>query len=127
MRRCGCVAAKCPRHGDPHGMAVHIKDQSHYRLTLSSAALLGYTRQCAVFQNQSVPEVVEQVLRQHGLEGADFEFRLERTYPPRELITQWRETDLQFIQRILSEVGIYWRTEMDNVRGLDTYILPTAS
>ena len=99
------------------------KDQSHYRLTLSSRlALLGYTRQCAVFQNQSVPEVVEQVLRKHGLEGPDFEFRLERTYPPREIITQWRETDLEFIRRILSEVGIYWRTEMDDVRGLDTYI-----
>ncbi|WP_276854447.1 type VI secretion system Vgr family protein [Enterobacter oligotrophicus] len=100
------------------------RDQSHYRLTLSSRlTLLGYTRQCAVYQNQSVPEVVEQVLRQHGLEGPDFEFRLERTYPPREIITQWQETDLQFIQRILSEVGIYWRTEMDDVRGLDTYIL----
>ncbi|EME5637144.1 type VI secretion system tip protein VgrG, partial [Salmonella enterica] len=33
------------------------------------------------------------------------------------------ETDLQFIQRILSEVGIYWRTEMDDVHGLDTCIL----
>ncbi|ELJ8295617.1 type VI secretion system tip protein VgrG [Enterobacter roggenkampii] len=99
------------------------KDQSHYRLMLSSRlALLGYTRQCAVFQNQSVPEVVEQVLRRHGLEGPDFDFRLERTYPPREIITQWRETDLEFIRRILSEVGIYWRTEMDDVRGLDTYI-----
>ena len=99
------------------------KDQSHYRLTLSSRlALLGYTRQCAVYQNQSVPEVVEQVLRRHGLEGPDFDFRLERTYPPREIITQWRETDLEFIRRILSEVGIYWRTEMDDVRGLDTYI-----
>ncbi|WP_367071627.1 type VI secretion system tip protein VgrG [Enterobacter roggenkampii] len=99
------------------------KDQSHYRLTLSSRlALLGYTRQCAVFQNQSVPEVVEQVLRRHGLEGPDFDFRLERTYPPREIITQWRETDLEFIRRILSEVGIFWRTEMDDVRGLDKYI-----
>jgi hypothetical protein len=112
-----------------HGMVTRLewlstsKDQSHYRLTLSSRlALLGYTRQCAVYQNQSVPEVVEQVLRKHGLEGPDFEFRLERTYPPREIITQWRETDLQFIRRILSEVGIYWRTEMDDVRGLDTYI-----
>ncbi|MEG5566509.1 type VI secretion system tip protein VgrG, partial [Enterobacter ludwigii] len=85
--------------------------------------LLGYTRQCALYQNQSVPEVVEQVLRKHGLEGPDFEFRLERTYPPREIITQWRETDLEFIQRILSEVGIYWRTVMDDVRGLDTYLL----
>ncbi len=112
-----------------HGMVTRLewlstsKDQSHYRLTLSSRlALLGYTRQCAVYQNQSVPEVVERVLRKHGLEGPDFEFRLEHTYPPREIITQWQETDLQFIQRILSEVGIYWRTEMDDVRGLDTYI-----
>lgn len=112
-----------------HGMVTRLewlstsKDQSHYRLTLSSRlALLEYTRQCAVYQNQSVPEVVEQVLRKHGLEGPDFEFRLEHTYPPREIITQWQETDLQFIQRILSEVGIYWRTMMDDVRGLDTYI-----
>ncbi|EJT8725244.1 type VI secretion system tip protein VgrG [Escherichia coli] len=112
-----------------HGIVTRLewlstsKDQSHYRLTLSSRlALLEHTRQCAVFQNQSVPEVVEQVLRKHGLEGADFEFRLERAYPSREIITQWQETDLQFIQRILSEVGIYWRTEMDDVRGLDTYI-----
>lgn len=112
-----------------HGMVTRLewlstsKDQSHYRLTLSSRlALLGFTRQCAVYQNQSVPEVVEQVLRKHGLEGPDFEFRLEHTYPPREIITQWQETDLQFIQRILSEVGIYWRTMMDDVRGLDTYI-----
>ncbi|EGP9287199.1 type VI secretion system tip protein VgrG [Salmonella enterica] len=113
-----------------HGVVTRLewlstsRDQSHYRLTLSSRlTLLGYTRQCAVFQNLSVPEVVEQVLRKHGLEGPDFEFRLERTYPARELITQWRETDLQFIQRILSEVGIYWRTEMDDVHGLDTCIL----
>ncbi|WP_370973729.1 type VI secretion system Vgr family protein [Enterobacter wuhouensis] len=112
-----------------HGIVTHLewlstsKDQSHYRLTLSSRlALLAHTRQCAVFQNQSVPEVVEQVLRKHGLEGPDFEFRLERTYPLREIITQWRETDLQFIQRILSEVGIYWRTEMDDTRELDVYI-----
>ncbi|HFO3997478.1 TPA: type VI secretion system Vgr family protein, partial [Escherichia coli] len=112
-----------------HGIVTRLewlstsKDQSHYRLTLSSRlALLEYTRQCAVFLNQSVPEVVEQVLRKHGLEGADFEFRLERAYPSREIITQWQETDLQFIQRILSEVGIYWRTEMDDVRGMDTCI-----
>ncbi len=112
-----------------HGVVTRLEwlsttaDQSHYRLTLSSRlALLGYTRQCRIFQNQSVPEVVEQVLRKHGLEGPDFEFRLARTYPPREIITQWRETDLEFIQRILSEVGIFWRTEMDDVRGLDVYI-----
>ncbi len=112
-----------------HGIITRLEwlsttaDQSHYRVELSSRlALLSRTRQYRIFQHQAVPEVVEQVLRQHGLEGPDFEFRLDRSYPARELITQWRETDLQFIQRILSEVGIYWRTEMDDVRGLDTYI-----
>lgn len=112
-----------------HGIVTGLKwlsttkDQSRYQVILTSRlALLSHTRQCAVFQDLSVPEVVEQVLRQHGLEGPDFEFRLERSYPSRELITQWRETDLEFIQRLLCEVGIYWRTEMDNTRGLDVYI-----
>ncbi|EPR9025634.1 type VI secretion system Vgr family protein [Cronobacter dublinensis] len=98
-------------------------DQSHYGVTLSSRlALLTYTCQSRVFLNLSVPEVVEQVLREHGLEGADFEFRLTRTYPERELITQWRESDLAFVQRILAEVGIWWRTEMDTARELDVTI-----
>lgn len=98
-----------------HGILTRLEwlstsaDQSHYRVTLESRlALLSRRRNCAIFQNQSVPDVVEQVLRDHGLEGPDFEYRLERTYPPRELITQWRETDLQFIQRLLSEVGIHF-------------------
>ncbi|WP_145560348.1 type VI secretion system Vgr family protein [Yersinia mollaretii] len=98
-------------------------DQSHYRVRLESRlALLSRTRNCAIFQNQSVPEVVEQVLRTQGLEGPDFEFRLERTYPSRELITQWRETDLQFIQRLLSEVGIWFRSEMQDATEQETVI-----
>ncbi|VED48979.1 Rhs element Vgr protein [Raoultella terrigena] len=96
-------------------------DQMRYSVTLSSRlALLGHTRRCAVYQNLSVPELVEQMLREHGLQGADFEFRLERSYPPRELITQWRETDLQFIQRILSEVGIWFHCGVSDMTGLDT-------
>lgn len=112
-----------------HGIITRLEwisttaDQSHYQVVLSSRlALLARTRQCRLFQNQSVPEVVEQILRQHGLEGPDFDFRLERTFPVRELITQWRETDLDFVQRLLSEVGIFWRTEMDEARGLEVVI-----
>lgn len=88
-------------------------DQSYYRVTLESRlALLSRSRGCAIYQNQSVPEVVEQVLRAHGFDGPECEFRLQRAYPARELITQWQETDLQFIQRLLSEVGIWFRSEM---------------
>lgn len=90
-------------------------DETRYALTIvPRLALLGYTKGSEIYLNQSVTEVVEQVLRKHGLEGPDFEFRLSREYPARELITQWRETDLEFIQRLLAEVGIYWRYEMDS-------------
>ncbi|QIM43075.1 type VI secretion system Vgr family protein [Leclercia adecarboxylata] len=90
-------------------------EDTRYALTLvPRIALPGLTKGSEVYLNQSVTEVVEQVLRKHGLQGPDFEFRLIREYPSRELITQWRETDLAFIQRLLAEVGIYWRYEMDS-------------
>ncbi|MBW5818336.1 type VI secretion system tip protein VgrG [Yersinia kristensenii] len=90
-------------------------DETRYSLTLvPRIALLKHTKNNEIYLNQSVTEVVEQVLRKHGLEGPDFEFRLAREYPARELITQWRETDLEFVQRLLAEVGIFWRFEMDN-------------
>ncbi|XTZ39851.1 type VI secretion system Vgr family protein [Salmonella enterica] len=112
-----------------HGIITSLEwhstnaDESHYSITLESRlALLSRSRRCALYQNLSVPDVVEQVLRAHGMEGADFEFTLSHQYPVRELITQWRETDLEFIQRILSEVGIWFRQTMDEVTGLDVTV-----
>ncbi len=89
-------------------------DETHYTLKIvPRIALLQHTRRSEIYLNQSVTDVVEKILRSHGLEGPDFEFRLSQSYPARELITQWRETDLAFIQRLLAEVGIFWRFEMD--------------
>lgn len=89
-------------------------DETWYTLKIvPRIALLQYTKRSEIYLNQSVVEVVEKILRFHGLEGADFEFRLSQDYPARELITQWRETDLEFVQRLLAEVGIFWRFEMD--------------
>lgn len=108
----------------------HLKtsaDETRYSLTLMPRiALLQYTKRSEVYLNQSVTEVVEKVLRRHGLEGSDFEFQLSCEYPVRELITQWRETDLAFIQRILAENGIYWRLEMNSQLELDEVIFHDA-
>ncbi|WP_312241238.1 contractile injection system protein, VgrG/Pvc8 family [Pantoea sp.] len=109
-----------------HGVITGFKrlsanpDRSHYGITLESRlSLLSRSRRCALYQRLSVPEVVEQVLRSHGLEGPDFDFMLKRAYPARELITQWQETDLQFIQRILAEVGIWFRQTMNDTTELN--------
>ncbi|VDR26598.1 Uncharacterized protein conserved in bacteria [Raoultella terrigena] len=99
-------------------------DETHYALDIvPRIALLQHTKRSEIYLNQSAPEVVEKILRSHGLEGPDFEFRLLQSYPPRELITQWRETDLEFIQRLLAEVGIFWRFEMDRRLEQDVVIL----
>ncbi|WP_323862584.1 type VI secretion system Vgr family protein [Xenorhabdus szentirmaii] len=104
-----------------HGVIRHFKrlstsvDETRYRLELvPRLQLLAQRERCAIYQNQSVPEVVEQVLRAHDFEGADFDFRLSQAYPARELVTQWRESDLAFVRRLLAEVGIYYRFEMDS-------------
>ncbi|MDU3301400.1 MAG: type VI secretion system tip protein VgrG, partial [Enterobacter ludwigii] len=98
-------------------------DQSHYAVTLGSRlALLSRSRRCAIYQNVTVPELVAQILRSHGLEGSDFDFQLTGDYPERELITQWQETDLAFVQRILAEVGIWYRQTMHDVTGLDVTV-----
>ncbi len=80
-----------------HGIITRLEwlstsaDESRYSVTLESRlSLLSRSRRCALYQNVSVPKVVEQVLRAHGMEGPDFEFSLSRQYPVRELITQWR-------------------------------------
>lgn len=112
-----------------HGVITRMEwlsqsaDQTHYRVILESRlALMALTCESRVFQNLSVPELAEQLLRQHGFEGPDFDFRLTRAYPARELITQWQESDLQFLQRILAEVGIWFRSEMNAVTEQETLI-----
>ncbi|MBK0097108.1 type VI secretion system tip protein VgrG [Erwinia sp. S63] len=91
-------------------------DETRYQATLEPRlALLGNASRPAIFQNQSVPEIVEQILRDnHQFEGWQFEFRLRGTYPRREQVMQWQESDLAFIERLLSEVGIWYRFEADS-------------
>lgn len=85
-------------------------DQAKYQVTLEPSLKLldKQHRSHRFFVNKSVPEVVTEVLQEHGLKGWEFEFRLKKTYPKREQINQYQESDLTFIQRILAEVGIFY-------------------
>ncbi|MFZ4833279.1 type VI secretion system Vgr family protein [Rouxiella sp. Mn2063] len=85
-------------------------DQARYQITLEPFLVLldKQFRTHRFFVNQSVPEVVEQILTEHGLKGWEFEFSLKQTYPRREQINQYQETDLRFIERLLAEVGIFY-------------------
>ena len=87
------------------------KDETRYALTLQPRlALLSRSHQNAIYQDMSVPQIVEKVLRErHGLRGQDFLFSLTREYPRREQVMQYGEDDLHFITRLLGEAGIWFR------------------
>lgn len=110
-----------------HGVIQRFKrlstsrDESRYEVTLvPRLALLAKSHQHAIYQNLSVPEIVEKILRdRHGFKGQDFLFTLAHTYPKRELVMQYGENDLQFISRLLAEIGIWFRFTADPKLNID--------
>ena len=98
-------------------------DEARYSITLSPRlAMLDNSQNSAIFQNQTVPQVVEQVLRQHEMTGVDFRFELTETYPVKEYITQWQESDLTFIRRLLADSGIWFSFETHTKHSCDVVV-----
>lgn len=97
------------------------KDETHYALTLQPRlALLDRSRQNVVYQDLSVPQIVEKILRErHAFRGQDFLFSLTKDYPRREQVIQYGEDDLHFISRLLGEVGIWFRFTTDTRLNID--------
>ncbi|HET9957447.1 MAG TPA: type VI secretion system tip protein TssI/VgrG [Polyangiaceae bacterium] len=61
---------------------------------------------CRIFQKETIPEVVKSVFRQHGF--TDFETELTGQYRSLEYIVQYRESDFNFVQRLLEQEGVYY-------------------
>ena len=97
------------------------KDETRYALTLQPRlALLDRSHQNAIYQDMSVPQIVEKILRErHGMRGQDFLFSLAKEYPRREQVMQYGENDLHFITRLLGEVGIWFRFTTDTRLNID--------
>jgi type VI secretion system secreted protein VgrG len=70
---------------------------------------LGLNSDCRIFQNKSVPDIVEQLLKENGV--TEFRFATSGTYSPREYCVQYRETHLNFMSRLLEEEGIFYYFE----------------
>ena len=104
-----------------HGVITSFKhlsssqDEARYEVRLEPRmALLTRSRQNAIYQNQTVPQIVEKILRErHQMRGQDFVFNLKSEYPSREQVMQYGEDDLTFVSRLLSEVGIWFRFATD--------------
>src|SRR5262249_50949423 len=65
--------------------------------------LLTQRAQSRIFQHMSVPDILKKVLT-----GLDVNFQIQGTFDPRDYCVQYRETDFNFVSRLMEEEGIYY-------------------
>ena len=96
-------------NGYVSGMSQAV-DEGHYaryNITLKPWFwFLTRTSDCKIFQNQTVPDIFKQVC--NGLGFTDIEDKLTASYRTLEYCVQYRETDFNFLSRLLEQEGIYY-------------------
>ncbi|NUT74007.1 type VI secretion protein [Pseudomonas sp. C1C7] len=90
-----------------HGTTVRL---CHVRLVPKLSCLAQRFSQ-RIFSGRSVPQILDRVLRQHGIVGDDRRFELSGDYPLLDFCTQYRESDLQFLQRLCARARIDYHFE----------------
>ncbi len=69
---------------------------------------------CRIFQNMSIVDILKKIFDDYGF-SADADFsNLQESYPSREFIVQYRETDLNFVSRLMEAEGIYYFFKHDD-------------
>ena len=77
--------------------------------------LLYLKHDCRVFQDKSVPDIIQSVLDEHSL-NHKLDFRLKRNYPILEFCAQYQESDFDFISRLMEQEGIFYFFEHNRSR-----------
>jgi type VI secretion system secreted protein VgrG len=79
---------------------------AHYHATLFPHLwMLTRTSDCRIFQNKTAPEIIQMIFEEHKLE---FKNRLHGSFEPREYCVQYRESDFNFVSRLMEEEGIFY-------------------
>ena len=93
---------------------------AHYRATVVPWLwFLTRTADCRIFQKMKVPDIIKKVFDDHPT--AVFEKSLSGTYREWDYCVQYRETDFNFVSRLMEQEGIYYYFTHDN--GKHTLVL----
>ncbi len=68
-------------------------------------ALLRHRADVRIHRDLTVPQIVREVVEALGVQ---VELRLEGDYPSRPYCVQWRESDLDYVHRLLEDEGIFY-------------------
>ncbi|MGB9486170.1 MAG: type VI secretion system tip protein TssI/VgrG [Terriglobia bacterium] len=61
---------------------------------------------CRIFQNKSIPDIITEVFSDLGFN--DYTNSTQGSYDPREYCVQYRESDFNFVSRLMEEYGILY-------------------
>ncbi|WP_437964697.1 type VI secretion system tip protein TssI/VgrG [Sorangium sp. So ce260] len=75
---------------------------------------------CRIFQHMSTPDIVKEVLAGAGIPASAQRWQLMDSYPKRQTAAQYRETDHDFVRRLLAEEGISFF--IDSSTGTDAVV-----
>ena len=70
---------------------------------------LNHNADCQIFQEMATPDIIKQIFQELGFN--DFRQELTASYPNREYCVQYRETDFDFVSRLMEEEGIFYYFE----------------
>ena len=113
-------------HGIVAEFAFHEyrEEYAHYRVVLRPWLwFLTNRSDNRIFQKKSVVEIVEEVFKPYA--HVKVEKRLKASYPPRDYCVQYRESDLNFVQRLMEHEGIFYH--FDHADGEHTLVLSDAN
>lgn len=97
------VSGVCDRAEFVH----HDGDNFLFRVRLvPQIAALSQREDCRIYQDKGPVDVVKELLAAAGVDK--IEWRLRTEYPKREYIVQYRESELEFMHRLLEEEGIFY-------------------
>ncbi len=71
--------------------------------------LLTQTADCRIFQNMTVPDIIQKIFKDLGF--SDFKLNLVGSFQPRDYCVQYRETDFNFVSRLMEQYGIFYYFE----------------
>jgi type VI secretion system secreted protein VgrG len=80
------------------------------------------TADCRIFQKKTIPDIISEVFQGNGF--SDYALRLTGSYQPREYCVQYRETDFNFVSRLMEQEGIFYFFQHEN--GKHTLVLADA-
>ncbi|WP_081376069.1 MULTISPECIES: type VI secretion system tip protein TssI/VgrG [Aeromonas] len=86
--------------------------RTRYQLQVKPALWrLGLRQNSRIFQAQKPDEILSILLQEHGI--TDYAFALKNEHAQREYCVQYRETDLDFVNRLAAEEGLFYFHEFE--------------